>query len=99
MLCFDDDFLAEHHPLGSFCCWFPPSLDPGEAWDGEHAILFHFSLPNLCQCTQQLCDHTLLQLGAGCKSIGNGTLAHGLHRSCFHSLTPFFFTSACPTSA
>merc|ERR1719150_2402630 len=84
-LCFDHHLLAEHHPLGGLCCWFPPSLDPGKAWDGEHARLFDLSCANLCQRTQELCDDTLLQLATGCKSICNGTLGHGPCRSCFHS--------------
>merc|ERR550525_140054 len=53
-LCFHHHFFAEHHPFCSFCCWFPPSLDPGKARDGENACLLHLSGTNLCQAIQKL---------------------------------------------
>merc|ERR1712026_87262 len=58
-LCFDHYFFAKHHLLGGFCRWFPPSLDPGKAGDGEHACLLDFSGANLCQATQELSDDAL----------------------------------------
>merc|ERR1719203_2279459 len=42
-LCFDHYFFAKHHLLGGFCRWFPPSLDPGKAGDGEHACLLQLA--------------------------------------------------------
>merc|ERR1719510_384035 len=47
--------------------WFPASLDPGKARDGEDAGLLHLSGANLSQVTQELGDNTLLQFGAGCE--------------------------------
>merc|ERR1711988_1631900 len=36
-----DDHLAENLPLARLGRWLPARLDPGQAWDGEHAVALH----------------------------------------------------------
>merc|ERR1719231_2090854 len=85
-----DDHLAENLPLARLGRWLPARLDPGQAWDGEHAVALHLLRSDACKALEDLGGLLPLQLALPCDGLCKGTLAHltlgRLHGSCLHRL-------------
>ena len=77
----DFSLLAKHHSDTCLGGWLGTSLQTAQAWDGEDAILLHLLCGDGNQAVDNLRAHLLLQAMLSSKSLGHGSLGHGLASS------------------
>merc|ERR1719198_693246 len=85
-LCLHLDLLAKSHPHSCFGGWLHTSLDPGEAWNREDAVLLYFCCGKGCQALKESRAHLRLQLMLFGKSLDKSTFSHDFACLCLHCL-------------
>merc|ERR1719502_1016534 len=77
----DFSLLAKHHSDTRLGGWLGAGLQAAQAWDGEDAVLLDLLGGNGNQAVDNLRAHLLLQAMFSSKSLGHGSLGHGLATS------------------